>query len=138
MKECTTELKKKETNSSRILNLCGEQVPELHGQRGMWNLCEYFNRDYPFLLKRLMMMFILGRVSLPLNDSCWWFVFYPSSSFVANSCELRRKHGWVHVWIFCLPFCATLIPFSASNYISSNILNILPPTLCNPNFNFCL
>ena len=44
-----------------------EQVPELHGQRGMWNLCEYFNRDYPFLLKRLMMMFILAKVSLPLR-----------------------------------------------------------------------
>ena len=44
-----------------------EQVPELHGQRGMWNLCEYFNRDYLFLLKRLMVMFILAKVSLPLR-----------------------------------------------------------------------
>ena len=44
-----------------------EQVPELHGQRGMWNLCEYFNRDYLFLLKRLMMMSIRAKVSLPLR-----------------------------------------------------------------------
>ena len=44
-----------------------EQVPELHGQRGMWNLCEYFNRAYLFLLKRLMMMSIRAKVSLTLR-----------------------------------------------------------------------
>ena len=87
-------------------------MPELHGQRGMWNLCEYFNRDYLFLLKRLMMMSIRAKVSLPLR--------FIDDDLYSDRVELLL-----------------LIHVSCGENMSS-CLNIVPPILCNTNSVFRL